>query len=208
MKKATIMSEDRTASTEGLRERKRRQTRERIVEAALRLFLADGFDATTLDAIADAADISRRTFFHYFDSKDAIVEALESDTEDAFRAALASAKPDTAPLDAVHASLVKMISRYASDEAIALDRLMRSTEALRARKQANYTRQEQALFVALTEKWPDPKRRPALRLVAMMGIGTMRIAAEQWSEENGVKPLEHYVNKAFKRLRDEGLLQQ
>jgi AcrR family transcriptional regulator len=205
MKKPMTMNEDRTVPTEGLRERKRRQTRERIVEAALRLFLADGFDATTLDAIANAAEISRRTFFHYFDSKDAIVEALESGTEDAFRAALAATKPDVAPLDAVHASLVKMISRYASDEAIALDRLMRSTEALRARKQANYTRQEEALFVALAEKWPDPKRRPGLRLVAMMGIGTMRIAAQQWSDEKGAKPLEHYVNKAFRRLREEGM---
>ncbi|PLZ03186.1 TetR family transcriptional regulator [Burkholderia sp. WAC0059] len=201
-KKLTTAVESPPVPAEGLRERKRRQTRERIVEAALGLFLDNGFDATTLDAIAQAADISRRTFFHYFDSKEAIVEARESDTEDAFRAALLSAKPETPPLDAVQAAFSKMISRYTSDEAIALDRLMRSTEALRARKQANYVRQEQALFAALTGKWPDPKRRASLRLVAMMSIGAIRIAAEQWSEEMGSRPLEHYVHKAFTRLRE------
>jgi aspartate aminotransferase-like enzyme len=46
---------------EGLRERKQRETRQRIAAVALRLFLADGYDSTTLEAIAAAAGISRRT---------------------------------------------------------------------------------------------------------------------------------------------------
>ena len=58
---------------EGLRERKQRETRRRIAETGLKLFLANGYDATTLDAIAEAADISRRTFFSYFKSKEEIM---------------------------------------------------------------------------------------------------------------------------------------
>lgn len=195
---------DSSSRPEGLRERKRRQTRERIVEVALGLFLRNGFDATTLDAIAEAADISRRTFFHYFDSKEAIAHALESDAEDAFRRALLEAGSDRGPLDTVQAAILDVVvSRYDPDSSIALDRLMRSTEALKARKQANYIRQEQALFAALTEKWPEPGRRSALRIVAMMGIGAMRVAAEQWSADEGKRPLEHYVRKAFANLRIE-----
>lgn len=154
--------------------------------------------------IAEAADISRRTFFHYFDSKEAIAQALESDAEEAFRRALVEAPSDREPLDTVQAAILDVVvSRYDPDSSIALDRLMRSTDALKARKQANYIRQEQALFAALTEKWPEPDRRAALRMVAMMGIGAMRVAAEQWSADEGKRPLEHYVRKAFANLRAE-----
>ena len=59
----------------GLRARKRQETRERLTRAAMALFLERGFEATTLDDIAAAADISRRSFFHYFDSKEDVVFA-------------------------------------------------------------------------------------------------------------------------------------
>ncbi|WP_284945085.1 TetR family transcriptional regulator [Acidisoma cladoniae] len=188
---------------EGIRARKQRQTRQRIAEAGLRLFLANGFDATTLDAIAEAADISRRTFFHYFESKEAILVALESEAEAAFKVALADMPADVAPLDAVRDALMVMISQYESDEAIAIDRLMRSTDALLARKQANYERQEQALFNALAEKWPSPARHPRLRMVALVGIGAMRLAAEQWNKEDGCQPLKSYLVEMFSQLQAE-----
>lgn len=53
-----------------LRARKRTETRNRIADAALTLALQDGVAATTVDAISAAADVSRRTFFNYFESKD------------------------------------------------------------------------------------------------------------------------------------------
>jgi AcrR family transcriptional regulator len=57
----------------GLRDRKRAQTRIRIETAAVDLVLRDGLEATTVDAISERADISPRTFFNYFESKDAAV---------------------------------------------------------------------------------------------------------------------------------------
>src|ERR1700712_3503164 len=58
----------------GLRERKRADTRERLETAAVELALRDGIEHATVEAICDAADVSNRTFFNYFDSKeDAIV---------------------------------------------------------------------------------------------------------------------------------------
>ncbi|MCK0208050.1 TetR/AcrR family transcriptional regulator [Starkeya koreensis] len=197
------MSEHRTTNRpEGLRERKRRQTRQRIAEAALRLFLEKGFDETTLDEIAVAADISRRTVFHYFESKDAILLAWQSGTEEIFRASLAVAPSDRAPIDVVRDALLTMVSKFENREAVAIDRLLRSTEALRARKQASYGRQEEELFAALAQKWPAPEKRVRLRVVAMMGIGAMRIAAEAWSAEQGARPLETYVREAFAALAE------
>lgn len=188
---------------EGLRARKQRQTRQRIVAAALSLFLERGYEATTIDAIADAADIARRTFFHYFDGKEAIIVALQGDAEEAFRHALAAVPKHLRPIEAIHAALRGMIASYESEQAIAIDRFMRSTELLRARKQANYERQERELLAALRERWPGAQREPGLRAAAMIGIGAIRLASERWSEEQARLPLEQYLDEVFAAVRRE-----
>src|SRR5258707_15804949 len=78
-----------TAAAPGLRARKRQQTRERLTRAAMALFLERGFEATTLDDIAAAADISRRSFFHYFASKEDVVFAWQEELSAALVAAVA-----------------------------------------------------------------------------------------------------------------------
>lgn len=58
------------------RERKKRETRRRLMEAALRLFCEHGYDATTVEKITEAADVAKSTFFNYFETKEAIMPAL------------------------------------------------------------------------------------------------------------------------------------
>ena len=65
-----------TDPTLGLRVRKRLETRARLEEAAVTLVLRDGLEQTTVDAISDLADVSPRTFFNYFDSKDSAILGL------------------------------------------------------------------------------------------------------------------------------------
>src|ERR671919_267048 len=74
---------------QGLRERKKQRTREQIVEAATRLFSERGYEATTIADIAAAADIAPRTFFAYFQSKEAVVFHDADRDYDALAAALA-----------------------------------------------------------------------------------------------------------------------
>ena len=61
---------------EGRRERKKRETRERILLVARSLFTRQGYEAVTVEALAEAADISKPTLFNYFPSKMAILQAL------------------------------------------------------------------------------------------------------------------------------------
>jgi AcrR family transcriptional regulator len=191
------------APPDGLRVRKARETRQRLAEVALRMFLANGYEATTLDMIAEAAKVSRRTFFHHFDSKDAILSTWVIELDEVARSAVADQPEGTTPLEAVHAALVKLASRYESGEALAIDRLMRSTDTLRARKQANYESQERSLASALVERWPEPERQWPLRLVAMAGIGALRVAIEKWAGEMPRGQLVDYVNEAFAQLKSE-----
>src|ERR1700712_2226572 len=98
---------------EGLRELKRRETSERIIEKGLKLFVNNGYEATTLDAIAEAAGISRRTFFYYFKSKEnVLLAARDSGFREALRPAMLEESPDQAPVDAVQKCLIKLASRY------------------------------------------------------------------------------------------------
>lgn len=188
---------------EGLRERKRRETRQRITEAGVGLFIAKGYDTTTLDDIAAAAGISRRTFFYYFKGKDEILMSLQSGMGDLAVAALRDEPADKRPLYAVRDALMKVCGSFAAEDMIAIDRLMRSSDLVQARKQASYVQHEQALFSALIEKWPESERKTGLRLVAMLAIGALRLSTDSLGREQGRRPLAVLLREAFDALEAE-----
>jgi TetR/AcrR family transcriptional regulator, cholesterol catabolism regulator len=63
----------------GRRERKKRESEQRIRTTALQLFREKGYEATTVEEIAERADVSKGTFFNYFPRKDSLLEALAQD---------------------------------------------------------------------------------------------------------------------------------
>ncbi|HWV10945.1 MAG TPA: helix-turn-helix domain-containing protein [Pseudomonas sp.] len=192
------------APAEGLREKKRRETHQRIVDAALGLFLANGYNATTLDAIADQAGISRRTFFSYFKSKDDIVLSAMKDSWAEMYADLLKTSPDVQPLDAVRTVMTQQMSAYTTEEMTAIDDLMRSSESLMARKQSFYAEQEQALFATLCEVWRQPERQMALRMVAILSIGAMKMTTQTWGNQVGNrKPMAQIFAEALASLKSE-----
>ncbi|MBN7797997.1 TetR/AcrR family transcriptional regulator [Parahaliea mediterranea] len=79
-----------SAPTEGRRERKKRQTRARILRAAQVLFTRHSFDGTTVEAIAEAADVSKPTLFNYFPTKINLLQALLPDVDRRFAAVIDS----------------------------------------------------------------------------------------------------------------------
>ena len=196
------MGANAAGTAEGLRERKRRETRQRIAETGLQLFLANGYENTTLDTIAAEAGISRRTFFSYFKSKEDLLFVWQSGGWSAVREDLLSVSPDEHPLDAVRNVFIRHLEDYTNNEMRTIDRLLRSSESLRARKQAFYEEQEQALFATLCEIWRHPQRRPALRMVAMACIGVVRLSLETWSQQDTAnQTLADVLQEAFASLK-------
>jgi AcrR family transcriptional regulator len=185
---------------EGLRARKRRETMERITQAGIRLFLERGYEATTLDDIAAAAAISRRTFFHYFKSKDDILISLQSGMGTMIADAIRKAPPGTQPIHAVRDAVIEVCAAVPPDDMLAIDRLMRSSQTVQARKQASYVEQERVLLAALRERWPQSGRKPALQLVAMIAMGAIRLSTEAFNREVGARSMPTLLREAFDML--------
>ena len=195
------MGQLKGGAPEGLRERKRRDTLQRIAQTGLELFIAKGYEATTLDDIAAAADISRRTFFHYFKSKDEILLAWQVGQANAVRNAILEASKDQSPLDALCDAVQKLAAHFDAAAAIDIARVIRSSEQLRAANQAKYMNLENAAFDALCQLWPKRVRRGRLRMAAVAGVGALRVAIDEWVDEGGKEPLTKRIDKTFDDLR-------
>jgi AcrR family transcriptional regulator len=93
----------------GRRDRKKNETRQALREAAHRLFAEKGFTATTIDDITAAADVSRRTFFRYYDSKDDLLRTDAADLLPVMLAALRARPASEPPLASIFAALSTLI---------------------------------------------------------------------------------------------------
>ncbi|MFC5745947.1 TetR family transcriptional regulator [Actinomadura rugatobispora] len=98
----------------GLRERKKRRTREALGSAALRLFAERGYEETTIADIAAAADVSPRTFFSYFPSKEDVVFAEVDDRLEEVADRLARRPLGEPPLEALRTAIVEVIEALVS----------------------------------------------------------------------------------------------
>lgn len=100
----------------GLRERKKQRTRASLIDAAIELCLEQGYDQTTVDQIAAAADVSPRTFSRYFATKDAVFLTLIEDYVDEVAIELSSTPLDVGPLEALRLAHVTTLSRAANHQ--------------------------------------------------------------------------------------------
>src|SRR5215210_3979483 len=89
----------------GLRERKKARTREALHDAAMDLFSLRGFDGTTVEEIAAACEVSPRTFFRYFPTKEDVLFGESGERSAALVETLAAEPPHLTPLAAIHAAM-------------------------------------------------------------------------------------------------------
>jgi AcrR family transcriptional regulator len=184
---------------EGLRERKRNELYDRIVRIGHRLFLEHGYETTTVDMIAKEADISRRTFFHYFPSKEDVLFTVRGEFE-WMKEAAAQCADDAAPLTAVEQILEEIAKRFATNEFKAIDEIVRPTPSLMARRHLHYERWEKALAAAMIHRWPE-RDYLAMQMAAISGVAILRVASDLWSLEKYRRPLHTYLASGFAALR-------
>ncbi|MBR0945205.1 AcrR family transcriptional regulator [Bradyrhizobium japonicum] len=185
----------------GLRQRKLQETRERLTRAAMALFLERGFEATTIDDIATAADVSRRSFFHYFASKEDVVAAWQEGAASALVAEVVARPAGETMLTAAENAIAAAVRRIDPAEAAAMSRLKRDNPALQARDQLKYEKLERALAEGLSQRAKTKSDRLKARLVAMIATGAMRVGGESWIGEDGREKPEVFVKRTFDAIR-------
>jgi AcrR family transcriptional regulator len=119
----------------GLAVRKKARTRQALADAATVLFHERGYDATTIEDIAAAADVSTRTFYRYFPTKEDLVVAMGQTSLESFFAALEARPPTESLLDAVRVAVDQaLVARWVDTASIrSFLALVRDTPAFRAR---------------------------------------------------------------------------
>lgn len=170
------------------REQRRIETHEALVEAAMSLLSTRGFEQITVDEIAAAAGISRRTLFRYFPTKADIVTAWTHQMTSALIASVESAPEGCPPQELLGRALESVIPRIAPtrEEAFACVFLIERTPALLSVSLRKYARWEESLASALGRRLPPSKDRAlTARVAARSAIAAFRTAVDEWIRLKG-----------------------
>jgi AcrR family transcriptional regulator len=140
---------------EGLRERKKRRTREDIAAAAMALFEARGFDAVTVAEIARAADVSEKTVFNYFPAKEDLIVQRGAERLEELIAALRAQPPGASPLEPFRRMTLDFLDRVEREPVetiVAVPRLVMGSAALRERLFVGWEREAAVLTPVIAEQ--------------------------------------------------------
>ncbi|HVW35216.1 MAG TPA: TetR family transcriptional regulator [Acidimicrobiia bacterium] len=182
----TVQSTTETAGERprpGLRERRKRLTAAELEAAALRLFGERGFDSVTVDDIAAEADVSRRTFFRYFASKEDVLLADHHVQLGRLREAMAARPADEPILTALRNAILSMSSDFEERREMVLlrGRIMRDTPSLQARSLVHQKAWEDAMQEMVANRLGvDPARDLRPGVVSATTLAAMRVAFANW----------------------------
>ncbi|MFF1460767.1 TetR family transcriptional regulator [Streptomyces sp. NPDC058330] len=170
----------------GLRERKKAATRQAVHEATLRLTVEHGFDHVTVEAVADAAGISRRTFSNYFTNKEDALLYGEEQHIGALVQAVRDRPAEEPAWTALRAAMAQFAERMAPPERewAIRTRLALRHPSLLARQLANHAALERDLADAVAAR-ATPSGEPVRPFVlAAAFLASLRIAMRVWIEED------------------------
>jgi len=190
-------------SVPGLRERKKAQTREAIIAAALELFERKGYDATTIEEIAEAADVSPRTFFRYFDSKVDVVMAPKDDSDDEFGNRLSDRPPEEGPVEATRQVIrTTLAAVIAEDPAFVRQmRVMLCTPSLQATAREHFNEHHDDMAADFAERMGIAKDDLRAHVVASVVGNTIWTVVSRWlAEDSSPETLLKMIDEACSLL--------
>ena len=201
------MSQLDSKPAEGLppdrRERKKARTRRDLVEAAVRLFDERGFEGTTIEDITNAADVSPRTFFRYFTSKEEILFSEHQLSVDDLRNRLAEC-PDGEPLlVSVREAMLTIAGRIEENKDFHLLRIRLNAESPTVSAYALRVQQDWVRIIARAlAKRLGANVYTDLRPMLIAGAANvaMRSALTRWGAGQGAEDLRKLTSEAFRLL--------
>jgi AcrR family transcriptional regulator len=188
--------------SEGLRERTRRAVRAELAAVALELFAERGFEETTVEEIARAAGLTKRSFFRYFPSKeDAVFEGVDVTGEKVVRDLLARPAGED-PWQSLRAVLLESERQiHSSGRAVAGLKLIESTPALRARVHEKRSLWRQRVSETLRERSGAELDTFTTDLLTNAATAALDTASQAWLRSGGTADRVVLLERAFDLLR-------
>jgi AcrR family transcriptional regulator len=186
------------------RERKKLETRQALEQAALRLFAERGYEQTTVEDIAEAADVAVRTFFRYFSSKqDVLFGDVVKDRVSRLRVELTARPRDETPITSITTvmDLLDVAGEDEEEQILARMDLMRHQPSMRPRylDLINSMRLVVVEFVA-DRTGMDPRHDMYPHLLAGAAAASWETSLTLWVESHGKLSLRDLRNEAFAAL--------
>jgi AcrR family transcriptional regulator len=194
-----------------LRARKKAATEAALQDAALALFARKGYDATTIEEIVADADVSRRTFFRYFGSKEEVVFKGTENDIDAFRELLMERPPEETDVEALKSAVIEFLNYLERRKAPILEfvEVVLASATLRARAAELEGRWTTGAAEGLSLRAGSTTGagiQMKHRLLAAMGVAVLIESIQLWTRGHA-EDAEEAVRDAFKTIEDGSILQ-
>jgi AcrR family transcriptional regulator len=190
----------------GLRERKKLRTEADLRAATLRLAVDRGFDQITIDDIAAEAEVSKTTFYRYFDSKEDALLGNQAEKTSRLAEALAE-RPDSEPLlTAVRNAVMGFVNSYEHDRetSLATGRVIRATPSLAARNLEHQALWEATLAAFVAGRLDDDSDAELRsRVVAAIVVATLRSTIDHWRDTDGRDHLPDLLDASLTMLAEQ-----
>ncbi|GAA0479608.1 TetR family transcriptional regulator [Paractinoplanes deccanensis] len=188
-----------TTAEPGLRERKKAATRQALHDAAMRLAIEHGADRITVEAIADEAGVSRRTFSNYFSSKE---EALLYGDYQRIHSmiALVRARPATEPAWAALTAAAERFYQELGDvdpQWVARSRLVRTQASLVAAQVQTFAALERELSAEIAARSGDDPTSVRVKMTSAAFLAALRVALHIWLDRPPGTSLWELVSEAL-----------
>ncbi|WP_030037888.1 TetR/AcrR family transcriptional regulator [Streptomyces resistomycificus] len=204
---AASTSAQSAAKPPGLRERMRATVRKEVVEVALRLFVEQGFDRTTVDQIAGEVGLSRASLFRYFGTKeDMVLQGLEESGRQ-IAEEFAARPEDERPWESLRRAfdVLTRSNEAAPERALSYLRMLQETPSLRARHFEKQLRWQEMLVPEIARRLDVSLDRPEEirpNALAASALACLDAAATGWVACEGTVPLAVLLDRAMGTLTE------
>ncbi|MFI6266576.1 TetR family transcriptional regulator [Micromonospora sp. NPDC051006] len=196
------MTAEPSPAAPGLRDRKKRQTRAALATAALRLVAERGLEQVTVEEISAAADVSSRTFFNYFPSKEDALIGDQAVQSARFVARVAEVPPQVPALAAIRTALAEVIDEMQAERELWLLRMTVVTQhpALLPRLVTVGAEAERAMIEVVAGRVGVSPEHGFPTLLTTVTGAAFRTAMLRWAAAGGTRSLADLVDEAFDAL--------
>ncbi|MFG2226749.1 TetR/AcrR family transcriptional regulator [Streptomyces sp. NPDC048644] len=188
----------------GRRERKKAATRQKIADAALRLFLERGYDAVGIRDVAAEADVAVTTLFSHFASKEALVFEQDEDFEQRLTQAVTGRSPHEPLIPALRREIQALVRHCTADGAAPVRRMIDASPALRKYDESMRLRHADLLATAIAADPGLSRTATACRAIARFVIDAYALAREADDPEAAVDEIFRMIEAAWEAGRPSG----